>query len=391
MTSLYYWALGALALYAAARALFILKGRPAAAIAAALFLIASYAVHPALMVMGLTRPWGGAIHLVFLASGFAFTLAFFFTALLFLRDLCALVLCLWKKARRSGGCSLSFRERRSALLVPGILALVAFAGAAAGVWQAQKMPAVRKAEITLDRLPPELDGIRIVQLTDIHLSPLFAHDRFERIIEAAKALAPDFYVVTGDLADGTPEARAKDAALFGELPKTAPAFVIPGNHDYYTDFAAWRPFYEKIGVPLMQNEHRVLELRGLKVTVAGLTDRTGQTRGFPGPDIEKALAGAGPDALRIALIHRPESPDAQAEPRFGIDLQLSGHTHAAQLFFLRPFVAIQNRGNVYGLYESNGMPLYVGSGIGLWSGVPARLWAAPEIAEITLRSAALTK
>ena len=391
MNPLYYWAIGALALYVAARTLLILKRHIVTAAAASVFMAAATLAHPFLMAAGLTRPWEGTMHVVLLVSGFAFTFSVFFAILLLIRDLLVLAAKLFSRVRRRfrRKFELSLREPRDWNSgVYSALALLALLGTAVGTWEAQRTPLIREVEITLPRLPQALDGIRIVQLTDLHMSPLFSHERSAGIIQTAERLAPDFFVVTGDLADGTPEARKKDAALFAELPKTAPVFMIPGNHDYYVNFPAWRAFYEKAGVPLLVNARETFTLRGLPVTIAGLADRTGETKGFPGPDIEKALSGAAPDALRIVLMHRPENPDPQADPKHGVDLQLSGHTHAAQLFFLRPFVSLQNHGNVYGLYQCKGMPLYVGSGTGLWSGTPARLLAQPEIAVITLRSAA---
>lgn len=392
MTSLYYWALAAAGLFIAARLLFILRRRPALAAAAAILSAAACLVYPALMAAGLSREWsGGWMHLALIASGACFTFVIFFAILVLLRDAAALLLRLFKRLRqlaRRRGPEFSLRERRSASgALYAALALIALAGTAIGTYQTQKTPSLRRVEITLSRLPQALDGVRIVQLTDIHLSPLFTHERFEQVIRRAAALAPDFYVVTGDIADGTPQARRRDVMLLTRLQARAPLFMIPGNHDYYVDFGAWRSFYEKAGMPLLENSRASLTLRGLPVTIAGLADRTGVQHGFAGPDIGKALSGASPDALRIALMHRPENPDPQADPKLGVDLQLSGHTHAAQLFFLRPFVSLQNRGHVYGLYECRGMPLYVGSGIGLWSGTPARLLAEPEIVEITLRAA----
>lgn len=390
MNSLYYWAIGALALYVAARTLVILKRHIVLAAATSVFMAAAGLAHPFLMAAGLTRPWEGTMHTALLVSGFAFTFSVFFALLLLIRDIIWLAAKLFSLLRRRmrRHFELSLREPRDwNTPVYSALALLALIGTVIGTWEAQRAPLLREVEITLPRLPQALDGVRIVQLTDLHMSPLFSHERSAEIFKRAAALSPDFFVVTGDLADGTPEARKKDAELFTLLPKTAPVFMIPGNHDYYVDFAGWKAFYEKAEVPLLVNAHETLALRGLPVTIAGLADRTGETKGFPGPDIEKALTGAAPDALRIVLMHRPENPNPQADPRHGVDLQLSGHTHAAQLFFMRPFVSLQNHGNVYGLYKCREMPLYVGSGTGLWSGTPARLLARPEIVVITLRAA----
>ncbi|MCI6530883.1 MAG: metallophosphoesterase [Mesosutterella sp.] len=391
MYTSYYWALGALGLYTALRIYSLLRGRGLLQISAAVFAALSYAVYPILVVMGITRPWGDGMHIAIVVSGFFFSAAFLETLLLVLRDLwLALRWAAGKIRRRISGdsFSLSFApERKRSAALPAFFAFLAFAGAAYGTWQTQRLPLIREVEIPIPRLPSSMDGLRIVQLTDVHLSPLFAHRRIVRIVEAAQTLKPDLIVVTGDIADGTPQARLADARVLVGLQKSAPVVMVPGNHDYYVDFAAWRECYRSLGLPLLENGSARLTLRGGSVTVAGLTDRSGELRGFPGPDISKALSDAAPDALRIALIHRPENPAPQADPRWKVDLELAGHTHGSQMLFLWPMVALQNHGYVHGLYRFGSMPLYVSAGFGLWSGAPMRLGVPPELTLITLRSA----
>ena len=279
MYTSYYWALGALGLYTALRTYCLLRGRGLLQIASAALAALSYAVYPILVVMGITRPWGDGMHIAIVVSGFFFSAAFLETLLLFLRDLwLALRWAAGKIRRRISGDSfcLSFApERKRSAALPVFFAFLAFTGAAYGTWQTQRLPLIREVEIPIPRLPSSMDGLRIVQLSDVHLSPLFAHRRIVRIVEAAQTLKPDLIVVTGDIADGTPQARLADVRVLAGLQKSAPLVMVPGNHDYYVDFAAWRECYRSLGLPLLENSSVRLTLRGGAVTVAGLTDRSG--------------------------------------------------------------------------------------------------------------------
>jgi predicted MPP superfamily phosphohydrolase len=107
--------------------------------------------------------------------------------------------------------------------------------------------------------------------------------------------------------------------------------------------------------------------------------------GLPLPDCAAALAGAPEEAPRVLLNHRPAGAEENA--RYGVDLQLSGHTHGGQILGLGAFVSRFNEGYLHGWYTAGGMPLYVSSGAGLWNGFPVRMGVPSEIARITLRRA----
>ena len=163
--------------------------------------------------------------------------------------------------------------------------------------------------------------------------------------------------------------------------------MIPGNHDYYVDYTAWRHYYKSIGVPFLENGHVEFRKGDDVITVVGMTDRSGIQYGYPGPDIEKATFGADvSNALRIGLIHRPEDAAKWADPRWGLDLLLAGHTHGGQIFIMYPSVWLQNHGYVRGLYHVGNIPFYVSPGIGSWSGTPTRIGAPTEITLLTLHS-----
>lgn len=253
-----------------------------------------------------------------------------------------------------------------------------------GVGEAVAVPAVGEHEVAVRRLPPELDGLRVLQISDLHMSSLLRRDWVAAVVDLANAQRPDLIVLTGDMVDGTPRTRAESA---GELRRlTAPLGVLAcvGNHEYYSGYAAWVQTFGELGLRMLLNSHATLAVNGRELVVAGVTDPVAATFGLPGPDLEAALAGAPETAPCILLEHRPGMAPRSA--RRGVDLQLSGHTHGGQAPLLRELVSAFNNGFLRGWYTAEGMPLYVSPGAGLWGGFPVRIATPSEIAVFTLRA-----
>jgi predicted MPP superfamily phosphohydrolase len=265
----------------------------------------------------------------------------------------------------------------------GIAAVVL---ASVGVWQAIRVPEVKTIEIILPRLPQEFDGFRIVQLTDLHASRLLQAPWMEAVVAKTNALAPDLTVITGDLADGTPEARAADVQPLGKLSARYGVYAIPGNHEYYVDYVRWMAAFNRLGLHMLLNRHVTITHKGRRLVLAGITDRTASVFSQAPPDVAAALDGASKADPVILLSHRPTG--AAANARAGVDLQLSGHTHGGQILGLHVFAQWANEGFVSGLYQVGSMQLYVSNGTGLWNGFPIRLGRPSEITQIVLRSAA---
>jgi predicted MPP superfamily phosphohydrolase len=268
----------------------------------------------------------------------------------------------------------------------GGLAAAALILSAIGVWQAVRVPDVRTVEIALDRLPAELDGLRVVQLTDLHASRLLLAPWQRAVVDKANALDPDLILITGDLVDGTPANRAADVAPLRDLKARLGVLAIPGNHEYYSNYLAWMAAFDKLGLRMLRNEHVVIRKNGRALVVAGTTDRNAARFDLPMPDIKVALAGAPKDAAVLLMAHQPRGAAGNAEA--GVDLQLSGHTHGGQIAGLHYIVQAANEGFVSGLYRVGAMVLHVSNGSGLWNGFPVRLGRPSEITLIVLRSAA---
>jgi predicted MPP superfamily phosphohydrolase len=251
-----------------------------------------------------------------------------------------------------------------------------------GTWQAIRVPEVRTIEIALPRLPVSLDGLSIVQLSDIHLGPFLKGGWLRDVVAKTNALSPDLVAVTGDMIDGYPEELQDDIAPLGNLQAKYGVYGITGNHEYYFRVDKWLPVFARLGITILDNEHRVLAVAAsTRLVIAGVPDETAQHYGGRGPDIKQAFADA-PDTVRVLLAHRPNG----IAEKIDADLQLSGHTHGGHLFFLKWLISAFNEGLVEGLYDRGGRVLYVSPGTGLWSGFSCRLGVPAEITRIILRS-----
>lgn len=244
------------------------------------------------------------------------------------------------------------------------------------------VPGVHRVEVELPARHAALDGLKVVQLSDLHLSAMTREGWLESVVDRAMEERPDLIVLTGDLADGPASRRAADLAGLSALKAPLGVYAVTGNHEYHRDWPALRQAMPA-GVRWLCNEHVVLEGPGGRFALAGIPDSTASRGGDPRPDPAKALAGLPQGMPVILLSHRPKA--AVKAAKLGAAVQLSGHTHGAQLFFAGPFVAGSNGGFVRGLYRVGGLALYVSTGCAQWAGFAARLFVPTEIAVLEFR------
>lgn len=290
-------------------------------------------------------------------------------------------------------CLLAWALRRRGALAamrrPGVrpaVAAVALLLSGYGTWQAMAVPQVRQVEIAIEGLPEAFDGYRLLQITDLHASRLLTGDWVAEVVAAGNAQRPDLIVLTGDLVDGSPRARADDVRPLAALRAPDGVVAVTGNHEYYAQYLEWMPALRALGMQVLENGHLEIRRDDSVLTLAGVTDPVAARYGLPMPDIAAALAGADAAAPVLLLEHRPGA--ARARARAGVALQLSGHTHGGHIVGMDRLVKRANGGFVSGLYAVDGMKLYVGNGAGLWPGFATRIGAPSEIALITLRAAA---
>ena len=259
---------------------------------------------------------------------------------------------------------------------------IAMALAAVGVHQAIRIPPVKDIEVAIKDLPPQFEGYRLIQLTDMHISRLFPKAWTHRLVEDTQRLDADLILITGDLIDGSVQHRQQDVEPLRGLHAKDGVYFIPGNHEYFFDYHRWIAHFSGLGLQPLANRHVVITRAGAELVVAGVTDLSAPAHGLPGPDLSLALRGAPQNAPVILMDHQPRKARLAAER--GVALQLSGHTHGGLVRGLDRLFASPNGGFVSGRYDVLGMTLYVNNGTALWPGMALRLGRPSELTRITL-------
>jgi predicted MPP superfamily phosphohydrolase len=242
---------------------------------------------------------------------------------------------------------------------------------------------VKRLKIALGKLDPAMAGLRIVQISDVHVGPTIGRAFVEDIVRRVNELEPDVVAITGDLIDGTVEQLGELVAPLGQLRAKHGVFFTTGNHEYYwPTVEGWLAHLGTLGIRVLRNERvRIGGERGFDL--AGIDDASAKSYGHGhGADLDKALAGRDPNRAVVLLAHHPKQvADAQ---RLEVDLQLSGHIHGGQFF---PFSVLVWLAEPYfaGLYTLDKTQLYVSRGTGYW-GPPMRLGSPAEITVLELNS-----
>ena len=266
--------------------------------------------------------------------------------------------------------------------VAGVVTTVAGVLTAAALRSALGPVAVKRVPVTLSRLPKEMNGFTLVQLTDIHVGPTIGRAFIETIVAHANALNPDLIAITGDLVDGTVDELRDAVAPLAELRARHGVYFVTGNHEYFSGATPWIAELTRLGIRCLRNERVSIGDGAASFDLAGVDDRSGARFAEPGhgENLDKALAALDPAREVVLLAHQPKSVFAAA--RFGIGLQLSGHTHGGQIWPFSYLVRLQQP-FVAGLHRHQGAQVYVSRGTGYW-GPPMRLGAPAEITQLVL-------
>lgn len=269
-----------------------------------------------------------------------------------------------------------------------------------GLWGGTRAADVREIELAFPQLPMELDGYRIVQISDIHASRCYAGDRTRQLVESANALKPDLVCITGDFVDGPPEELAADLEPLRDLRAPDGVWAVRGNHEYFeylNPHARWQDCFDRWNIRFLANEcvfpRPSLALAGVNDTYA--KNWRGKVRPPDAdaflrlPDVAAAFASVTGGAFRVLLQHGP----AGVRENFGdhgVDLQLSGHSHGGSMPLIDRLVACDCDGFVRGLYLFDEDPhrtraLYVNSGAGQTAAFPFRFFVPSEVTCLVLR------
>lgn len=244
-------------------------------------------------------------------------------------------------------------------------------------------PRVIEHEVRIKGLDPRHDGVRVAQLSDIHVGNMTPASHVRAAIAAANAAKPDLVMLTGDYVCW----RRHEAALAGDQLgglKARRVLAVLGNHDYFTWGAGVTTALEGNGYEVLKNQTTIHDVNGAPLAIVGVDDPV--TRH---DDLDAAFKGAPANMTKLVLCHAPDRAPRLAER--GANLVLSGHTHGGQIYVkgitdrLMRKVGLNYR---RGFFAFGDTTLYVTPGVG-FSGVTRRHGEGTdaEVAVLTLRAA----
>jgi uncharacterized protein len=303
-----------------------------------------------------------------------------FVALVFL-DLGALIARLGRRAvgRPAPEASLS-RRMFLARVTGGAAVAIGSTSVARGMITARGAHEIVDVDVVLAKLPKALDGFSIVQLSDLHVGMTIDREFVQRVVDQANALKPDLVVLTGDLVDGKVEDLRDEAAPLANLRSKHGTYAVTGNHEYYSGVDPWIAALTAMGIKYLRNERVAID----GFDLAGVDDQSASGYKGHGEDLQAALGGRDTSRPVVLLAHQPRQ--VRRASKFGVDLQLSGHTHGGQIWPWHYLVKLQQGGLLAGRYQFDDTQLYVTRGCGYW-GPPVRLLAPLEITRVILRAA----
>jgi predicted MPP superfamily phosphohydrolase len=258
---------------------------------------------------------------------------------------------------------------------------------------------VRRESLMFSNLPPSLNGLKILQLSDFHLGSFLPHpEKVERIVNLVNEQNADIIVFTGDFVNNVAAEADNFVSILSSMRARLGMYSVLGNHDY-GDYVQWQNPQQKvdnlkklidqqnrIGFDVISNDSRRISVGDEHISLVGV-----ENWGLPPfpqyGDLKKALTSTEENEFKILLSHDPTHWDAQVVGKTNIDLTLSGHTHGAQFGIEIPgwrWSPVNIRYKQWGgLYKTGKQHLYVNTGIG-FIGFPGRVGMPPEITVLTL-------
>jgi uncharacterized protein len=258
-----------------------------------------------------------------------------------------------------------------------------------------------EVSININDLKPDLEGLTIVQLSDLHMAGFYKHkSEFKKILERARSYKPDILINSGDFVSyGWREFERNDTLL--SIPKGRYGnFAVMGNHDIGTYNPNWNAeqrdsnlymmnlLVKGAGYSILNDKDTIIKIGQTEVAVIGVITRGRYPHMIHG-DLEKAKVGSDSADFRILISHDPNHWEESVRGKTNIELTLSGHTHGMQMGILTKLVKWSPSVYFYprwgGLYNSGDQYLYVTRGLGVLA-IPFRIWMPPELTIIRLTS-----
>lgn len=238
-----------------------------------------------------------------------------------------------------------------------------------------RVPVLKEVILRFEKLPERLSGFTIIQLSDIHLNRLKTDGWLRKIVAVVNAQNADLITITGDLVDTELCKTNKFSEILKELKAKHGVYAVTGNHEYYIGIEKFMEFTRKSNITVLRNTKITIDN---SIVLIGVDDDEFRRSSKGNLNLSDIIKNTSPDKLHILLSHRPTNFEEAAE--MGVDLLLSGHTHAGQIF---PAYLITKIAYKYssGLYRYNKSYIYTSAGAGT-GGVPMRLFSRSEIIKI---------
>jgi predicted MPP superfamily phosphohydrolase len=265
--------------------------------------------------------------------------------------------------------------------------LITLAGSVSGVTNSFAEVKVYKRDMFIDNLPPDFEGLKILQIADSHLRHYVTLRDLEKVCDVAAQFSPDLTLVVGDVADDL--RQLPDALkMMNDLKSPLGIYACLGNHEYYRGLEEVRRIYEESPVPLLVDDAVSVPVKSSKLMIGATDDpvRFGSKHyEFYRSCIDYILTRRSMEDFSLLMAHRPDALDYAAETKF--DLVLSGHTHGGQIGLLgrSVFESVWPDRYLWGEYSIGKTKLYTSSGVGHW--FPFRLGCPREAPILELHRA----
>lgn len=278
--------------------------------------------------------------------------------------------------------------------------LVIFLIVASGTLHGRFNFKTEKVTIKIKDLNEELEGLKIVQLSDIHLSCFYKHGKLlSEVMDSINKINPDLILNTGDFINYGWREFGNNDTILAKAKSTYGNFAIIGNHD----FGLYHPFFTEAdidnnnlmmnklikssGYTVLNNEFSIVKVKNAEIAVIGITTRGRHPNVIHG-NLTKAISGLDSADFKILLSHDPNQWAEEVPGKTDIDLTLSGHTHGMQMGIITENFKWSPSKYFYphwhGLFSEGNQFHYVNRGLGVLA-IPFRIWMPPEITLITLQ------
>ena len=254
--------------------------------------------------------------------------------------------------------------------------------------------------INIKGLNKDLDGLKIIQISDMHLAGFYHHKKLlQKVMDKVNSYEPDLILNTGDFISYGWREFEKDDTILSKAKSRYGNFAIMGNHD----FGTYDPFFTEAdrdnnvlimhqlikssGYKVLNDEHTIVKVGQARIALIGIITK-GRFPDMLHGDLGKAIAGIDSVDLKILLSHDPNQWEESVTGKTDIDITLSGHTHGMQMgIYTKKFKWSPSKyfyPHWSGLYTEGNQYQYVNRGLGVLA-IPFRIWMPPEITIITIK------